>query len=82
MRMPSLLPDLGLSVNEVKAQVRLQLGATFSKTVWRDFSARLDTFYPRLRQELQALYGTRPDFPAFIVDLLVMACKSAIAPPT
>src|SRR4051812_24868906 len=76
MRMPTPLPDLDLSISYVKEQVRLQLDPKFSKTVWRDFGRRLDTFYPRLLNELQALYGALPDFPAFIVELLVMACKS------
>ena len=55
----------------------MQLGSRFPRTVWRDLSARLDTFYPVLLKELQALYGAQPDFAAFVVDLLVVACRAA-----
>lgn len=77
MRMPTPFPDPRLSMNSVKEQVRSQLGARFPRAVWRDLGVRLDRFYPLLLKELQALYGAQPDFAAFVVDLLAVACRAA-----
>lgn len=77
MRMPTPSPDPLISMSSVKEQVRLRLGPQFPRAVWRDLCPRLDTFYPVLLKELQALYGAQPDFAAFVVDLLVVACQAA-----
>ena len=54
----------------VVAALKARPEAKAARKAWKAFAARLETHFPTLVAELAPLYGARPDFLDFLVDLL------------
>ena len=79
--MLSVAHQTQLAHQHVVAALKARPEAKAARKAWKAFSARLDTHFPQLVQELAPLYGARPDFLDFLVDLLSKAFDAWNARP-
>nr|WP_315231785.1 alpha-amylase family glycosyl hydrolase [uncultured Albidiferax sp.] len=79
--MLSVAHQVQLSQQHVTAQLAARPAAKAARKAWKAFASRLDTHFPTLLQELAPLYGARPDFLDFLVELLAVAFDAWLERP-
>ena len=79
--MLSVAHQVQLSQQHVTAQLAARPAAKAARKAWKAFASRLDAHFPTLLQELAPLYGARPDFLDFLVELLAVGFDAWLERP-